>query len=107
MTNQTGQTSNPFTQTNGSTYQPLEAMYTTGPAYVTDNNTMIDSGEYVAALYESYAADSEWATGACFVDYEGVSLNGQRLTSLGMYCTAAESLAQELWLRDLEAVQGV
>lgn len=104
------------------TYEPLQEMITTGPARLDYEGCMIDSGEYVAALYESYAADHEWNEGETYVTrpermpvttWRRVSPNpdysvreyGDALASLGSYCGSAQRLAEELWTRDLHDVQ--
>lgn len=107
---------------NGSTYDPLHFMVNTGEARLDGEGVMVDSGEYVAALYESYAADNEWSDGNTAITrppltpvttwFEGpqhdytIGEYGKSLESLGSYCGTAQSLAEELWARDVEEIQG-
>lgn len=69
----------------------LAVMDNTGPAYFDRYGIMVESGEYVAAQYESAAADVEWSEGA------GVSAG---------YCVAARRAAEALYARDLEELPG-
>lgn len=66
----------------------LELMTSTGDARLDSEGIMIPSGEYVAALYESYAADV-----------------GPTVTvSERAYANSAARLAEELWQRDLRSI---
>jgi hypothetical protein len=74
-------------------YEPLETMITTGDARIDRDGCLTSSGEYVAALYESYAADMEFAP-----EYD--------TDSLSLYAaSAAEVIADDLWRRDVESTQ--
>ena len=90
-------------------------------AYLDRTGAIVESGEYVAALYESYAADQEWSNGNTAVtrpqgmpwatwlavspnpDYSIIAY-GESLASLSAYCRSAQNLAEELWTRDLQEV---
>lgn len=97
-------------------YQPLEVMHTTGDARIDHDGVMIPSGEYVAAMYEGYAADMEWNAGEVYLtrpermpvatwllsgahDYT-LAEHGAALSSLGSYVGVANELADDLWTRD-------
>jgi hypothetical protein len=69
-------------------YVPAQEMITTGPAYLDRDGVVVDSGEYVAALYESWAADIEWSQD----DHNDVA---------GHYAHTAQDVAEELWTRDM------
>ena len=77
-----------------SDYEPLEWMRTTGPARLDVYGCIVDSGEYVAALYESYAADYEFA-------YE------YGTDSMSLYASAAQLVAEDLWTRDCEELDQI
>lgn len=94
--------------TNGSSYSPLCEMRTTGPARMDWEGCIVDSGEYVAALYETYAADHEWVDAmqeryGSAVVYPTPPVNSP-LASMGDYCTTAQRVAEDLWTRDVEDV---
>lgn len=83
-------------------YEPLETMITTGPARLDRDGALTSSGEYVAALYESYAADYEWndaPVGRTLVEH------AQILRAMSWYAHVAQELAEDLWQRDCESVQ--
>lgn len=87
----------------------LAIMHNTGDAYLDHEGCIVESGEYVAALYESYAADQEWSSGTTYLNDDelfdtGVIEYGTALASLGRYCRAAQMVAEELWTRDVEEV---
>lgn len=100
----------------------LAVMHNTGPARLDSDGCIVESGEYVAAMYESYAADREWADGDLYVtrpknmpvatwyelhprDYTIVDY-GEALQVSACYAAKAERLAEELWQRDVEEVAG-
>lgn len=60
---------------------PLEVVATAGDAHLDYWGCVVPSGEYVAALYESYAADLE--------------------ETPGQYASAAKSATEDLWVRDV------
>jgi len=72
------------------TYEPLHHMTRTGSAIIDADGVMIESGEYVAALYETYAADADAS------DYR----NGHN----AQYQVTAQGLAEDLWTRDIHEV---
>jgi len=75
----------------------LHHMVNTGPARLDQDGAMVDSGEYVAALYESYAADQEYL--------EAVRLYPRyspERESASAYAGTAEDAAEEQWRADLE-----
>ena len=77
----------------------LEAMVNTRDYAVIDfHGVMVPSGEYVAALYESYAADTQdYDTSRTPEAYEAnVSMNA--------YANTAARLAEDLWTRDVESL---
>lgn len=84
-------------------YDPLHAMINTGAARLIDG-TMIESGEYVAALYESYAADHEYVDtfNAHKIDHRSVT--EYDVTHAAGYASTAQELAEDLWTRDLHEV---
>jgi hypothetical protein len=93
-------------------------MTNTGDARLDHEGYIIPSGEYVAALYESFVSEQEWNDGETYLTRPAVTPvatffaiksndytmadYGQSLTSLGRYCTAAEVATEDLWTRDLE-----
>lgn len=96
----------------------LAVMHTTGPAHLDREGCLVESGEYVAALYESYAADREWSRGETYLtrppgmpvaswyelhprDY-GIADYGDSLASLSSYCRVAEAGTEEIFRRDCE-----
>lgn len=83
------------------TYEPLQQMVTTGSARLDHDGCMIDSGEYVAALYESYAADHEAARTRM-----GRHATPEIAYAMDGYAHAAQVLAEELYARDVEDVTG-
>jgi hypothetical protein len=76
-------------------YEPLIVMRTTGAARLDPEGCIVESGEYVAALYESAAADAEY-----------VEANNRHPGNAvpGDYAHAAQVLAEELWTRDVESL---
>jgi hypothetical protein len=78
-----------------------------GPAYRDESGRMIESGEWVAALYESYAADQD------YMNHMIETYGGQDAYALppfdsmayylGQYADAAMAVAERLEMRDLEA----
>lgn len=77
----------------------LEAMINTRDYAVIDfQGVMVPSGEYVAALYESYAADTE--PGDTSRTPEAYENN----VSMTRYATTAARLAEDLWTRDVESL---
>lgn len=55
--------------------------------------------EWCAALYESYAADQEWSQQVTYLPSTGtyeLPAIGSALASLGDYCTAAQTVAEDL-----------
>jgi hypothetical protein len=78
-----------------------------GPAYRDESGRMIESGEWVAALYESYAADQD------YMNHMIETYGGQDAYALppfdsmayylGQYADAAMAVAERLEIRDLEA----
>lgn len=76
----------------------LQVISNTGPARLDSDGAMIDSGEYVAALYESYVADQEAWTDETSPAYNTLSAS--------RYAGTAGRLAEELWERDIEELEG-
>ena len=77
----------------------LHHMINTGPARLDQDGVMVDSGEFVAALYESYAADQEYL--------EAVRLYPRyspERESASAYAGTAEDVAEEVWERDAEGL---
>lgn len=93
-----------------SDYSPLAIMNTLGDAYLDYDGNMVDSAEYVAALYESYAADHEYVSamqeryGSHRTAFPVPPVNSAQ-ASAGDYATTAQNSAEELWTRDIERVQ--
>lgn len=98
----------------------LAVMRTTGPAHLDHEGVLVESGEWVAAIYESYAADQEWNRGDTYLtrpqcmpyatwsaiagnDYT-IADYGDSLASLSSYTRAAEELSEEIFRRDIESV---
>ena len=99
------------------TVDALAVMTNTGDAHLDYEGCLVESGEYVAALYESYAADQEWNNGDTYLTRpertpvrtwaaRGITYTlreyGDSLTSLTEYGRAAEALAEEIYQRDLD-----
>lgn len=79
----------------------LHEMIRTGDAILADG-VLIESGEYVAALYESYAADHEWNSegwGKTIPEWTA------SLRSMADYALTAERLVESLWTRDVRSVR--
>lgn len=89
--------------------EPLMVMTTTGPAYYDHDGCIIESGEFVAALYESYAADLEYVEamreryGDRRTTYPVPPVNSPE-SMLGSYASAAQRAAEERWTEDLMSV---
>jgi hypothetical protein len=85
-------------------YQPLHEMTTTGAARLSADGALIESGEYVAALYESYAADHEYVD--TFDAYKAYArhVTEYDITHAAGYANTAQTLAEDLWTRDLHEV---
>src|SRR4051812_22783011 len=71
-----------------STYEPLQEMVNVGPARLDHEGCVVDSGEYVAALYESYAADHEYAE-----TYPLHKTGDVHIVHVAHYATAAQMVA--------------
>jgi hypothetical protein len=85
-------------------YEPLCEMTTTGDAYLADDGVLMDSGEYVAALYESYQADRD-----CNEAWE-MYIAGQgpcdeyAYQKYAWYANRAEALTEEIFKASIEGV---
>ena len=83
------------------TYGPMfmEHMNNTNDYATIDvHGVMVPSGEYVAALYESYAADTQ------DLDTSRTPEAYERNGSMNAYANTAARLAEGLWVRDIESV---
>lgn len=87
---------------NGTPEDALQVMSNTGPAYLDSTGAMVDSGEYVAALYESYAADHEYVDA---ITRYGSGYNETHKV-MARYAHTAGNVAEDLWTRDLESLTG-
>lgn len=79
-------------------YDALHVIDTTGAAKLDQDGCIVESAEYSAALYESYAADHEY--GEAYA--AGVR---EPAVSASLYASTAQHLAEDLWTRDIRDVE--
>lgn len=101
-------------------YEPLMWMRTTGQVRTDFDGALVESGEYVAALYEWEYAEQEWNNGATAITRPTIThpgtwreMNptpatlaeyGESLASVSDYVRTACRLTDELGARDLQEV---
>lgn len=81
--------------------EPLHIMRRTGRAVLDVDGAMVESGEYVAALYESAHADDNYPS------YRGDGATPEQIKSHSDYAETAYRLAEELRERDIHDVTNV
>lgn len=79
--------------------EPLAVMVTTGPSYIDQDGCLVDSGEYVAALYETYQADRE------AIDTWSTFTLPDAHQSAHRYALTAQVAAEDAWVRDIEKLE--
>lgn len=78
----------------------LAVMTNTGDAYLDYEGCLVESGEYVAALYESYAADQEYV--GTYADHIVGKATEYDVVHAAAYVDTSERLTEQTYQRDLD-----